>query len=128
MISRQKTISIFSPEHEAITFSFAAKTAISQGIRRGDAVAELELLGLPVRTINLLEYSKLKITGLSELMGFQQEELLEIPNFGTHGLRELMQCLSRYHHLDAVKQQLSSAFDKRKVTAMQELVASGEVN
>jgi len=124
MISRPNTIQTAQQGN----FSREARVAITKGVERGDAVAELELLGLPVRTINLLEDSGLHITRLSELMSYRQEELLEIPNFGAHGLRELMQCLALYHQLDAAKERLSVAFDKRKLTAMRELLISSEVN
>lgn len=126
MISRQNIID--SPEHCVTAFSYDAKEAITRGAKRGDPVAELELLGLPVRTINLLEDSRLQITLLSELMSYRQEELLEIQNFGAHGLRELMQCLAQYHHLEEARRRLSSAFDQRKVSAMRELLGSGATN
>ena len=126
MIRRLNTTQ--SSQISEVGFSREAKLAISHGVQRGDAVAEFELLGLPVRTINLLEDSALHITRLEELMSYKPEELLEIPNFGMHGLREMMQCLAKYHQLDEAKKQVSLAFDRRKDHAMQELFASGEPN
>ena len=85
-----------------------ARIAISRGILRGDAVAEMEMLGLSLRTINILEDSRFQIMRLEELVSLKQDQLLEIPNFGEHGLRELLACLSRYHLLDRFKQQYES--------------------
>ena len=81
-----------------------AQIAIADGVQRGDAVAELEYLGLPVRTINILEESKYQITRLEDLLGRRRDELLEIPNFGENTLGELLDCLSRYNRLDEAKQ------------------------
>ena len=92
-------------------FPNEARIAISNGIERDDAVAELEFLGLPVRTINILEESRLGITHLRELMSHRPEDLLAIPNFGDHGFCELMNCLSRYHHLDEAKLRSPGPFE-----------------
>lgn len=91
-----------------------ARRAIFQGILRGDSVAELEYLGLPLQKINMLENSKYQITWLEQLISFKQEELLEIPNFSVGGLEELMNCLARYHELDQVKQQIEIELNLRK--------------
>jgi len=85
-----------------------AQKAIAQGVKRGDAVAELEYLGLPVRTINMLEHSKYQITRLDQLMSRRREELLEIPNFGQNTLTELLDCLSRYNELDEAKHRMEA--------------------
>ena len=87
-----------------------ARVAISQGVTSGDAVAELEYLGLTVRTINILESSKFQITSLEQLVSHRQQDLLEIPNFGMHGLREVMACLARYHELGAAKKRIDMDF------------------
>jgi DNA-directed RNA polymerase alpha subunit len=85
-----------------------ARVAISRGIQRGDAVAEMEMLGLSLRTINILEESRFQIIRLSELVSLQRNQLLEISNFGEHGLYELMDCLSRYYLLDRFKERFES--------------------
>ena len=84
-----------------------AQIAIAQGVRQGDAVAELEYLGLPVRTINMLENSRFQITSLEDLVTRSRDELLEIPNFGKNGLHELLKCLSRYDQLDDAKRRVA---------------------
>ena len=86
-----------------------ARVAISQGVGEDDAVAEMEYLGLPVRTINILEGSKYQITSLKQLVSHRQQDLLQIPNFGEHGLREVMQCLARYHELSDAKHRIPSS-------------------
>ncbi|MBI84349.1 MAG: hypothetical protein CMJ81_14210 [Planctomycetaceae bacterium] len=85
-----------------------ARVAISNGIQRGDAVAEMEMLGLSLRTINILEDSRFQIVRLSELVSLQRNQLQEISNFGEHGLHELMDCLSRYYLLDRFKRRFES--------------------
>ena len=83
-----------------------ARRALAEGVRRDDAVAELEYLGLSVRTINLLENSRFGITKLEELLNLQRDELLTIPNFGASGLTEVMDCLGRYHELDTARRRV----------------------
>ena len=97
---------------EDLTFDIPmeARIAISQGVTSGDAVAELEYLGLTVRTINILESSKLQITSLEQLVSHRPQDLLEIPNFGSHGLREVMASLARYHELGAAKKRVEMDF------------------
>lgn len=85
-----------------------ARVAISRGIQRGDAVAEMEMLGLSLRTINILEESRFQIVRLCELVSLQRNQLREISNFGEHGLYELMDCLSRYYLLDRFKERFES--------------------
>ena len=85
-----------------------ARVAISHGIQRGDAVAEMEMLGLSLRTINILEESRFQIVRLSELVSLQRNQLLEISNFGEQGMHELVGCLSRYYLLDRFKERFES--------------------
>ena len=99
-------------QHSAVIpldFAMEARVAIARGIKQGDAVAELEYLGLAVRTINILEGSKFQITNLEELMSRRKQELLEIPNFGRHGLREVLECLAKYHELDDARRRTEQA-------------------
>ena len=86
-----------------IEISEEARRAIARGVKRGDPVAELEYLGLPVRHINLLENSKFQITWLEQLVSLQREELLEIPNFSSNMLSDVLECLARYNKLDEAK-------------------------
>jgi DNA-directed RNA polymerase alpha subunit len=86
-----------------IEISEEARRAIARGVKRGDPIAELEYLGLPVRHINLLENSKFHLTWLEQLVNLQREELLEIPNFSANMVGEVLQCLARYNKLDEAK-------------------------
>lgn len=95
------------------TFSREAQLAIARGVDRGDPTAELEYLGLPLRTINLLENSHFQIVRLEQLVSLSRDQLLEIPNLGSHGLRELLLCLSRYDELDEIKCRMSKALGER---------------
>ena len=88
---------------EPLHIPHEARVAITQGVKRGDALAELEYLGLPVRTINMLECSKYQITTLEHLLSLRREDLLEIPNFGQGTLDKVMDCLSRYDQLADAK-------------------------
>ena len=74
--------------------------AISKAVIRGDALANLELLGLSVRTINMLEHSCYQITTLEDLLNCRREDLMEIPNFGRGSLQQVFDCLARYDQLE----------------------------
>lgn len=80
----------------------AAQAAIAKGVKRGDAVAQLEFLGFLPRYMNLLENSSLNIITLEQLLNKNQQELLEIPGFGRSALGQLMECLAQYHELEKV--------------------------
>jgi len=77
-----------------------ARAAIARGIRRGDAVANLEYLGLSPRYMNLLENSRFNIITLQQLMAHNRDELLDIPGFGESALQQLFECLARYDELE----------------------------
>ena len=108
--AKDNTQSNLQAKGSTLDIPMEARIAISQGVTSGDAVAELEYLGLTVRTINILEASKFQITSLQQLVSHRQQDLLEIPNFGIHGLRELMACLARYHELGAAKKHMDLDF------------------
>jgi len=74
-----------------------AKEAIKEGIRRGDAVAELELLGLSVRVIETLDDNN--IITLEQLVSYKPSELLEIKQIGETAIRLLDTALHNYHLL-----------------------------
>jgi DNA-directed RNA polymerase alpha subunit len=92
-----------------IEISQEARLAIARGVKRGDPIAELEYLGLSVRHINLLENSKFQITWLEQLVSLRREELLEIPNFSSNMLSDVLECLARYNKLDEAKRRMPSA-------------------
>jgi DNA-directed RNA polymerase alpha subunit len=81
-------------------FSDEARLAIARGVQRDDPVANLEYLGLTLRTINILENSDFQITKLSELVLRKRDELLSIPNVTPSVMREILNSLSRYHLLE----------------------------
>ena len=108
MIRPENSTSVTPQMGDFEQISQEARIAISRGIQRGDAVAEMEMLGLSLRTINILEESRFQIVRLSELVSLQRNQLREISNFGEHGLCELMDCLSRYYLLDRFKERFES--------------------
>jgi hypothetical protein len=105
-----------TPGYAEVRIPTMARQAILRGIRRGDAVAQLEYLGFSPRYMNLLENSRLNIITLAQLMARGREELLEIPGFGESALHQLMDCLSRYHELEVVIEH-QEAHDRRMAEA-----------
>ncbi len=86
-------------DFDNIIISKAARGAIAAGVKRGDPVANLEYLGLSLRTINILENSEYAIMHLEELVARNRDELLAIPNITPSVMREILNALSRYHEL-----------------------------
>lgn len=80
-----------------------ARQAILRGIERGDSVANLERLGLPTRTISVLEDSQFEIISIRDLVARSSSELLQIESVGERTLAEVFDCLSRYDQLDTIK-------------------------
>ncbi len=105
-----------TPGYPEVRIPSRAREAILRGIRRGDAVAQLEYLGFSPRYMNLLENSRLNIITLAQLMGRGRDELLEIPGFGESALHQLMDCLARYHELETVIE-YQEAHDRRMAEA-----------
>jgi hypothetical protein len=105
-----------TPGYPEVRIPAVAREAIRRGIRRGDAVAQLEYLGFSPRYMNLLENSRMNIISLAQLMARSRGELLEIPGFGESALHQLMDCLSRYHQLEATIEH-QEAHDRRMAEA-----------
>jgi len=82
-----------------------AREAIRKGVVRGDAVVEMEFLGLSLRIINLLEDSEYRIIKLQDLLKRSRKEILRIPGMAGTSLNQIYAALARYHELDAVKAQ-----------------------
>ncbi|MEK6249671.1 MAG: hypothetical protein N2C12_15925 [Planctomycetales bacterium] len=99
-------ISIHNQPERNAPLSDSARVAISEGIQRDDPVANLEYLGMSLRTLNLLENSQYTITKLSQLVDRRKDELLAIPNVTPSVLQEILLSLSNYHKLDAAQQRL----------------------
>lgn len=79
-----------------------ALTAIRKGISRQATIAELEYLGVNLRTINQIEEC-CGIIYLSDLLKLTDKELLKIPNLGEKGLASIKQALFNYHELEVSK-------------------------
>ena len=79
------------------------QSAITEGIARGDLVADMAILGVSRMTIKLLEESKWHIVSLQQLIERTTAELLHISELGQRGYREIAGALQRYHELEALK-------------------------
>jgi hypothetical protein len=79
------------------------QSAITEGIARGDLVADMAILGVSRMTIKLLEESKWHIVSLQQLIERTKAELLHIDELGQRGYREIIGALQRYHELEALK-------------------------
>lgn len=88
---------IKSPEGKNI------RLAIIEGVDKGDSIADLEVLGLSQRTINMLEFSQYEIITVKQLMNHKREDLFMIPNMGEKMVTDLFKCLLRYEELDYLK-------------------------
>ena len=89
-----------------VRFSDRARIAIANGIQQDDPAANLEYLGMTLRTLNILENSQYGITKLSQLVCRSKEELLAIPNVTPTVLNEVLVSLSHYDKLDEAQLRL----------------------
>lgn len=85
---------------------------IHEAARNGFAVAELECLGLSVRTINALEASKYNIIFLDELIERTDKELSSLRNLGKHGLREITAALAKFARFEEANRSLQKGSDR----------------
>ena len=77
------------------------------------AVAELEALGLKVRTINSLE-RHLGVIWLEDLLQYTPDQLRQkVPHLGDRGLAEILDCLDRFDQIDGARKTLSKRFGVR---------------
>ena len=76
-----------------------AMLAIEKGIENGNTIAELEYLGVSLRTINQIE-EYCEIIYLKDLICFSDKQILNIPNLGKKGLDSIRQALENYDQLD----------------------------
>jgi DNA-directed RNA polymerase alpha subunit len=79
-----------------------AIVAIQEGITQNATVAELEYLGVSLRTINQIE-EYCGIIYLKDLLKLTDKEILNIPNLGEKGLASIKQALSDYDQLESSK-------------------------
>ncbi len=75
------------------------------------AVAELEALGLPLRTINMLEQS-LGAIWLEDLLKFTPDQIRErVSNLGEKGVQQILECLERFDQIESEKRLLPQRFN-----------------
>lgn len=82
------------------------EVALKEAIGNRSPVAELQLLGLDTRRINQLEDSEYGIVTIDNLLCYTPKELLEISWLGKQGVDSIYTCLSLYHTLPAIREQL----------------------
>ena len=90
-------------KNEEQQFSQAARRAIAEGVQQDDPVANLEYLGMTLRTMNILENSDHRITKLVQLVSLDRQQLMAMPNVTSSVLAEILDTLSRYHELDEAR-------------------------
>jgi len=98
-----------------IYISSEAMRAIDVGVKRGDSLADLEILGLPQRVINILEDSDYKIVKLSQLVKKSREELMAISCLGEVSVRSILEVLAKYHTLEAAIKEEEDSLTLRTV-------------
>jgi hypothetical protein len=64
-------------------------------------VARLEHLGLPQRTISMLEESKFSIITLRDLVNVRRTDLQQIRHLGEGAIDRILDCLTRYDQLES---------------------------
>ncbi|HUS40737.1 MAG: hypothetical protein WBF93_14885 [Pirellulales bacterium] len=84
-------------------FSEDARRAIADGVQQDDPVANLEYLGMTLRTLNILENSEQRITKLIQLVSLDRDQLMAMPNVTSSVLAEILDTLSRYHQLEEAR-------------------------
>lgn len=109
LMSKRTMISVHKNSTDpSVRFSDGARMAIAKGIQEDDPAANLEYLGMTLRTLNILENSDYGITKLSQLVCRSKDELLAIPNVTPTVLREILTSLSNYDKLDEAQRNLPS--------------------
>ncbi len=102
-----------------VTLSRTALAKLQSIGKQQVAVAELEALGLNVRTINLLE-RHLGVVWLEELLRYTPDELKQrVPHLGDRRVAEILDCLKRFDGLDKARTSLSKRFGVRRPQAQQ---------
>jgi hypothetical protein len=74
--------------------------SIKRGIQRGDAICEMELMGLSQRIINTLEESDYAIIYLDELVDCTIDQIATISNIGVSAIQQICGILIRYPKLE----------------------------
>ena len=97
---------ISAPNKAELRFSEDARRAIASGVQGDHPVANLEYLGMTLRTINILENSEHTITKLSQLVCMNRDDLMALPNVTTAVMDEILTSLSRYHELEEERRKI----------------------
>lgn len=77
----------------------AARQAIIQGVYANHPLANLELLGLPMRILESLKNSRYQVITLEDLVSLSCEDVLSIKSLGEQSLERILECLGRYNEL-----------------------------
>lgn len=85
---------------------------IREAADAGMAIAELEYIGLSVRTINALESSKHNCVFLVDLIELSSEQIAAIPSLGAHGLKEITEALRRFAELNKTRERWHKGSDR----------------
>lgn len=80
--------------------------ALAEATKAKAPVAELQMLGLDTRRINQLEDSEYGIVTIDNLLCYTPAELLDISWLGKQGVDSIYRCLSLYHTLPEIREQL----------------------
>jgi len=80
------------------------KKILCVAVDRGDTVSDLEIAGLPVRTVNIL--ASYNINTLEDLLNHTQDELAKIPSIGEGAIKQIFQALSNYSKVESSKKKL----------------------
>ncbi|MDH3718485.1 MAG: hypothetical protein OES79_10240 [Planctomycetota bacterium] len=97
---------ISAPNKTELCFSKEARRAIASGVQGDHPVANLEYLGMTLRTINILENSEHQITKLAQLVSMSRDELTAVPNVTAAVMDEILTSLSRYDELEAERRKV----------------------
>lgn len=92
--------------------NIATLNLLQEAAADGMAVAELEYLGVSLRTINSLEESSYKCVFLKDLLRLSAEDICSIRNLGTRGLTEISEALNRISELEEIKKKWHKGSDR----------------
>lgn len=84
-----------------------AMLAIQKGIEDENTIAQLEYLGVSLRTINQIE-DHCGLIYLKDLVSLTDDEILTIPNLGEKGLASIKTALQNYHKLGVTQKRWHS--------------------
>lgn len=92
--------------------SLETSDLIQDAAKAGMAVAELEYLGLSVRTINALESSKHNCVFLKDLIELSGDQIAEIPSLGANSLKEIVDALNRFAEFEKARKRWHKGSDR----------------